>query len=284
MGLPIPAAPGSSKLRTGGRGVTLRGICGKAPSDRVPGGSVKSVAVAAAWLIVSTVGTGCGRLPDWDVDRDGVVRLAILGDSNSFGLDPRNWCAKLRETLAEVEPGRWEIKAYGCLGARITGNPDPSRSGQAQVDRALAASPPVEVALLAFGTNDLQFEQTPREVIDAYGEAMRQFEQAGVRVLLAYTPPRYDDEGEAAVIESQNALLDAMWPNVPKIDFWSGVTTADMTPDKVHFTAEGHDKRRDAALGILFPWAGSSWRARWRASTRLFIERAAAALRRRFAE
>jgi lysophospholipase L1-like esterase len=228
---------------------------------------------AACFIAATAMHTGCRALPQWDADRDGVVRLAVLGDSNSFAPDPDSWSWKLRATLANREPGRWQVQIYSQLGASITDNPtDSAKSGEHQIARALATSPRVDVVILAFGTNDFLYGRTAQEVVDAYAAAIQTLAHAGVQTLLAYTPPCYGGHlplpgqwptCDPAKIAAQNDLLDIELPDVPKVDFWSWVTPADLKEDKVHFTAEGQDKRHDAAVKTLLPWAGSPWRSRW---------------------
>ena len=227
------------------------------------------VTVVLACLVAAAA--GCSSLPDWDVDGDGVVRLAILGDSNSFAMNRDCWAPKLARTLATLEPGRWQVREYARLGASITwarSNPRNPRkfSGETQVTQALETFPRMDVAILAFGTNDFLHQgRSPAEIVDGYRTAIERLRGAGARVLLAYTPPCYAGAHQAVPacdrvqIEALNDLLDAESPDVPKIDFWSWVTPADLMPDQVHFTAQGHDKRRDAALAVLRPGAVAPW-------------------------
>jgi lysophospholipase L1-like esterase len=204
-----------------------------------------------------------------------VARLAILGDSNSVEVIRDCWVPKLNRTLTTLEPGRWQIRDYARFGASITwaarSNPRIARklSGESQIAEVLSTVPKIDVVILAFGTNDFLLQRrAPPEIVDGYRTAIERLEGAGARVLLAYTPPCYAGAhvGMRAVpacdrlqIKALNDLLDAEFSDVPKIDFWSWVTPADLMPDQIHFTPHGQDKRRDAALVVLRPAAVAPW-------------------------
>jgi lysophospholipase L1-like esterase len=211
-------------------------------------------AILVALLASGTLAGPARAAPcrSWDVNGDGKIELAILGDSNSFVVVQGTWSIKLARALQKAQPGRWHVRQYAKLGARITDNEKVQRLGGAyQVDQALAATPPVEVAILAFGTNDYLHGVTPEAVIEAYGMAIMRLEDADAYVLLATTPPCWTSKCDRAKIDEMNALMRGVWPHRTMVDFSSWVTRGDLGPDGLHFLPAGHAKRSDAALEVL---------------------------------
>jgi hypothetical protein len=206
---------------------------------------------------------GCRSRPaidpvPWDADGDGVVRVRILGDSNSSPLDRHIWWYQVQALLEADAPGRWKFGGKPLLGAVIGPNPKNAYTGgRWQVDEALAARPAPDLVILAFGTNDLAGGRDPTMVAGDYALAVRSFVHAGIRVLLAYTPPCWNRRCNLDAIQALNRRLDADWPTIPKVDFFTGFVPADLTPDGMHFTPAGHTKRRDALLRLLRAGAGS---------------------------
>lgn len=208
--------------------------------------------LALAWLLV----TGCGAREQpcdaWDLDGDRVVRIAVLGDSNSFILFPHAWTLALRRHLDAKEPGRWEVRSYARPHARITEYPaNPLVSASHQIQQAEAHDPPPELVVLAFGTNDHRSHRAAAEILGAYRAAARRL-GAGARVRIATTPACWDDDCDPAAIAESNRMLRAAWPAEELIDFDSWVVRGDLLPDRVHFGAEGHRKRLAAVLDVLF--------------------------------
>src|SRR5262245_24634790 len=115
---------------------------------------------AAALGCVILLG-GCLR----DYDGDGVLRIACLGDSNTFRSTAADltWCARLAQLVPAVVvplPGN-ELRelptSFGIFarpGAAATDlNPPPLDDGPEQLELALAWQ--ADVVILAFGTNDI---------------------------------------------------------------------------------------------------------------------------------
>jgi lysophospholipase L1-like esterase len=228
----------------------MPGVC--SDGDRTARPRLRALFVA---LLASGTLAGPARAAScrtWDVNGDGKIQLAILGDSNSFAAVQDTWSVKLARALRDAQPGRWDVHQYARLGARITDDPKIERLGGAyQVDQALAAKMPVEVALLAFGTNDYLHGVTPEAVIEAYGMAIMRFEAVGAYVLLATTPPCWTSKCDRAKIDEMNALMRGVWPHRTMVDFSSWVTRDDLGEDGLHFLPAGHTKRSDAALKVL---------------------------------
>lgn len=214
---------------------------------------IRSRLVAAVLLLGAAAAAGCHRPCDaWDRDGDGTIRLAVLGDSNSYALIPGIWSVQVRHALRKSDPGRWSPKNFARLGACITENDrSVKHGGRFQVGLALAARPPIEVALLAFGTNDFAHGRTPEEIVAAYREAKTRIEAAGARVILATTPPCWAPRCDRDEIARLNGMLAQTFPDVPLVDFSSWVTPEDLRADGVHFTPAGQTKRAAAALAVL---------------------------------
>lgn len=105
--------------------------------------------------------------------------------------------------------------------------------------------------LVALGTNDLMAGGAPAAVAKVIAFAVRRLGASGARLLVAHVPPCRNRRCSPNAVHELNATLAVMLPAVAKVDFWTGVTPADMQPDGLHVTAASHTKWRDTALRVL---------------------------------
>src|SRR5262249_26097624 len=104
-----------------------------------------------------------------DVNGDGRVVVACLGDSNTESRWPPPYTPKSWEMAAETAPG-WTFVTHAVGGATVTRPTDDHSFADRQLDLALADRP--DAVVLAFGTNDVRAGRTTPEVIAAYRAAV----------------------------------------------------------------------------------------------------------------
>lgn len=213
-------------------------------------------------VLAALLAAAAGCLPEHaplDRDEDGVVRIAVAGDSNSSLVVAGNWVRSLERYVTTMAPGRWAVAGFGIPNAGIVPEAaHPELAGVRQVERILAMSPPADVAVLAFGTNDHLRRHSPREILGAYREQHVRLEGAGIAAFVALTPPCFLlDHCNLAEIAWANDLLRAELPD-RVVDFWSWVEpAAHMDAFGLHFNAAGHGGRFAATLRTLAGWAAS---------------------------
>jgi lysophospholipase L1-like esterase len=162
----------------GGGGVSLLGLAGTA------------VIVAEAKLARRTVGTPFESAPR----ADGLygrrypgtpIRLAFLGDSSAAGLGvewPRQTPgARLAVGLAEIAGRPVRLRTFAVVGAQ-------SSHLQAQVEAALATRPPLDVAVIMIGANDVTHRVRPGVAVRHLESAVRTLIDAGVQVVVGTCP------------------------------------------------------------------------------------------------
>jgi len=89
------------------------------------------------------------------VNAAGVMRVACVGDSDTFGQNlpdrqQNHYPAQLERILKQVD-GRWETRNFGVSGARVLTRGDNPYWSQAAYGQALAYEP--DVVVLEFGGN-----------------------------------------------------------------------------------------------------------------------------------
>jgi len=185
-----------------------------------------------------------------DRNHDGVTRVACLGDSNTAAVPYPSWC----DLLGESSPG-WVMSNRSAGGMTIMD------FGATYGGFVLAAAPHVDemltldkpdVVILAFGTNDLWRWAPPKKIVEAYAETKARIERAGVRCLIALTPPTKPPQPPALndAIRDLNERLRKAFPS-EIVDFWSGISADDIKPDGLHMTTAGQTKRAAAAREAL---------------------------------
>jgi lysophospholipase L1-like esterase len=186
------------------------------------------------WLLTLS---GCFPLVrDWN--GDGVVRVAVLGDSNTtpyFGL---SWCDVLKAKYAAVD---WDCHGQG--GANLIGN------AAVMLTAALAGAP--DVVLLAFGTNDVLARATPEQAFGALLKLSARIEAAGAVTVPALIPPfpKMGAPGRVT-IAAYNAMVKEHF-GARTIDFHTGMDDPELF-DGVHFYPAGQKRRAVVAAAVLF--------------------------------
>ena len=196
-----------------------------------------------------------GRVPPVaDLNHDGEVRIACLGDSNTALVHSSyKWCELVQDA---VRPRGWKTYNYGFTGTTIT------RTGRTMPDgtpiyaskwvaRARTEVAP-DVAVLAYLTNDVLIGVAPVIAVAALESEYDLLRHAGVRVLVALCPPFFPKEPDhsAEVAEINRRIVEA-FPRADVVDFHDGMVAADYAPDGIHIKASGQEKRAAAALARL---------------------------------
>jgi lysophospholipase L1-like esterase len=185
-----------------------------------------------------------------DRNGDGTLTIGCVGDSNTergFRFT-RTWCERLGDLLGA--PGYATVNR-GWSGATAIFAPS-LRRAEDPLDYALAFDE-LDAVILALGTNDLLQRATPEDIVLAYLRHLLRAREFGVDTFVALTPPmqgRFADQLPA--IHATNELLRASIPSGRLIDFFSGVTAAELS-DELHLNEAGQDRRARAALAVLRP-------------------------------
>jgi lysophospholipase L1-like esterase len=111
--------------------------------------------------------------------------MGVLGDSSAAGLgadDPRRSPGGvIAEGLAALSGRPVRLRVVAVVGAE-SGHLD------AQVDRLLATSANLDVALIMIGANDVTHRSQPAEAVRALGEAVVRLRAAGAEVIVGTCP------------------------------------------------------------------------------------------------
>ncbi len=178
-------------------------------------------------------------------------RLVCVGDSNTYGYDPRSYFGGRYEETQRwtglLSAAGWDVVNLGMNGAEI-----PRREATVQNLRSrLASLRPMEWVTVMLGSNDLLMGASPEQVsarMEAFLQALSDFP------LLLIAPPKMqpgawvdsDDLIEASVAL---AVLYAALARKLGIRFLdAGDWNVDLTFDGVHFSPAGH---RAFAEGLL---------------------------------
>ncbi len=212
-------------------------------------------------------------LPDVvDRNRDGRIVIACLGDSNTAsgwqqekdgGFPPeQGWC---EQVLARLDDPRVSIVNRGVGGATASPHPLDGQSdlhhaffgGDEQLDAALEDAP-LDVAMMAFGTNDVlpTLNGDPESIVDHYNRLWRRERSRGLLAFVAITPPVFVHEKTGELrrdperIAETNARIAEIFPRRFRLPFDVDMTEADFMDD-LHMNARGQAKRADAAIERL---------------------------------
>lgn len=199
----------------------------------------------------------------WDVNQDGTIVIACLGDSNTSYPFVGSYC----ETIAAAHP-TITILNYAVAGTTAGGGPPDG--GVYQVARAKAGDPakgkpPADIVVLAFGTNDISGNGaiTASEMADRIDTLKSAAAALGMPAFVASIPPRYLARAQGApcvpnpastpVINAANALIQQRADPLWFIDFHTGFSClAHFALDGVHINAAGQALRAERMAERLF--------------------------------
>lgn len=199
-----------------------------------------------------------------DVNGDGRVVLACLGDSNTYAdwqfkqhegfPKGRGWCEQLAEYLGPTVV-LWNLATPGATAVRNQWPdlpPDVLFSGFSQIEQALALDRP-DIVLVAFGTNDVLPDHAadPATILAAHCEIAARARAAGALVLVATAPkpqPTHDREYRRSpeTLARFNELLRASFTPDAVLDFEALLEPEDYFDD-LHMNAAGQYKRAQEA-------------------------------------
>lgn len=168
-----------------------------------------------------------------DANGDGRITLVCLGDSNTAaaGGAEAPWCDRLTPQLGADRALHVLNRGWG--GA--TAGPSLVPAADA-VTHAVESDAP-DLAVLAYGTNDVLSGASPDAVVAALAGHVRALLAAGAEVWVATLPPVRADDAYAPAVEATNAALRRGFPEAMRIDFDTGLGDADLV-DRVHLSAD----------------------------------------------
>jgi hypothetical protein len=212
----------------------------------------RCVAVMVALLVA-----GC-RVRVRDVNGDGTIRVACLGDSNTRNDDAPSWCTDLAAQFP-----RWNVVNFGWPGTFADNSTWADGTCAAGLDglvpacsrywieQALAAKP--DVAVLAWGTNDALHETDPVRAVDSLAQDYDELRSAGVRVWVA-TVPYVNSPPFAYTAPYVREMNDRIWASFPAdrvIDFNAIVQPNVMPWFGLHFDDERQRRRAELVAAAL---------------------------------
>ena len=173
-------------------------------------------------------------------------RVFIYGDSNVWGENfagsripyHQRWVNRLRQSLKSD----FEIVSSGVCG-RVAGNyrfDKPERNGQSEFLEIYEQSKPVDIVMIALGTNDLQ-EKFHRSVNDIINDLLWYKDAIKGAKITYLLPPNFNDTEESGpeFTAKSKQLRDQIIENQKK--FTNSIIVNDIElSDGVHFSAQGH--------------------------------------------
>ena len=180
--------------------------------------------------------------------QDGKNRILCLGNSNTFGYDPRGaFGGRYPETVrwtGRLAAAGWEVFNRGMNGGMIP------TGGQAAAILDLAESLlPLDVVTVMFGTNDVLqggSAETAGERMEQFVHALKERMGEGTEILLIAPPPvTFGEWVQSESVIRQSAALSGAYQRAAAA---AGARFADagewnvgLTFDGVHFTETGHE-------------------------------------------
>lgn len=165
------------------------------------------------------------------------MKVICLGDSNTYGYDPRSYFGDRYESEYRwvdllAEKTKWMIHNMGMNGREIPRNPIP-------------ISNDVDFLMIMLGTNDLLQGRSAEESANRMKVFLQSFSLQGTRILLIAPPPVEFGAwvGEQAVIEASHVLANAYEEIAGELNMHyanAGKWNIPMCYDGVHFTEKGH--------------------------------------------
>ncbi|MGH0031299.1 MAG: GDSL-type esterase/lipase family protein [Myxococcota bacterium] len=180
-----------------------------------------------------------------DVNGDGRITLVCLGDSNTQAMPgaPSPWCERLRERLGDAVA----VVNRGQGGATALPSLVP---GEAAVRHAVRYDAP-DLAVVAYGTNDLMWGHAPESVARASARLAADLRSEGASVWVALVPPvRASDVEQNRAVRQANAVLRAEVPAPWVLDFHSGLGDEQLW-DRVHLTGAGQARLAEVAAAAI---------------------------------
>lgn len=208
---------------------------------------------------LTVLSPGVALLPYSDLNSDGKITIGCYGDSNTLmafmGDQAR---ASWPEYLSQFVnlPGIFEVKnrGIGFAGAVNDGRTIWGVSLNAESYLLPMLDPlQIDVAVMAYGTNDIKVGHGPQEIVDAYLNLKAATEALDIPTFIALTPMDYssNEEKQGKILELNNLLNSTLAP-ASIIDFFSTVTFPDdYELPGLHFLSPGHLKRGQAAYQLL---------------------------------
>jgi hypothetical protein len=228
---------------------------------RARGGPGRVALLPLAALVWCAAGCTSQPLPPQlrDLDGDGIIRVACLGDSNTTSGWPhpgrKRWCLIAgRELARRARSCGWppvELFEVAVGGAGLT--PPAARRNwswaRPQLQRARRMR--ADAIAAAFGTLDIGREHhAPKDVVRGYDTLARHARP--LPTFVALIPPLL---GTARVpdphIAETNTLLRQHFAPGQLLDFSAGMDTRVLDPDGVHVSAAGQVQRAAVAIRTL---------------------------------
>jgi lysophospholipase L1-like esterase len=191
-----------------------------------------------------------------DTDNDGIVRIACIGDSNTWSGWPGDgtdrWCqflAALQPTILTVpdliEKPTEFLSSSEPQGYTLSACYDPVLSqyyGWGVQRVAEAKTQLADNILVALGTNDIRvLHRTPAEIIACLQAVVAA--AAPLRTFIATIPPDHSATADPVTINQTNALIVTTFPASKVIDFSTGFGPEYFDADGVHLNDAGQQLR-----------------------------------------
>ena len=198
-----------------------------------------------------------------ELDGDGTVRIACLGDSNTaarWGRTRNRWCElAARKSAAWSRRCGWPplaFKNFAAGGATVI-SPDvsvPWAAVQGDAARVWHA----DLVVAAFGTNDLHvLHAEPSAIVLAYSDLVHRL--SPIPVLVALAPPSRDPSGALlSSVGALNAALRIAFAADWLVDF-QGNMDETLFQDAVHLNTRGQRLRALRVLARLRPLLAARW-------------------------
>jgi lysophospholipase L1-like esterase len=199
----------------------------------------------------------------WDVNKDGTIVIACLGDSNTSYPFFGSYC----EQIAAAYPSLKLIN-YAIAGTKAIGG---DNDGLAQIAAAHAGDPasgkpPADFVVLAFGTNDIGGNGaiSATEMANRIDTLKAAASAAGMVPFVASIPPRFvaraqdgdpctPNPSSTPVIDAADVLIQQRIDPLWFVDFHTGVTCpAQFYTDGVHINGTGQTLRANRLTERLF--------------------------------
>jgi lysophospholipase L1-like esterase len=188
-------------------------------------------------------------------------RILCLGDSNTYGYDPRDPFGGRYPKLVRWT-GLLERTGYMPFNRGMNGLTVPVSSQYGAFSELVTSLRPLDAAAVMLGTNDIlqgASAAATAERLASFLEALRAPSDGAVLILLAPPPVTYGDWVQSASVIEESQKLSARYREIAaeqQIVFAdAGLWNISLTYDGVHFTPEGHAafyKGLESILKTLF--------------------------------